>query len=118
MKGTLVKKTGSNILFREKRFAEIASQKNIPEDDICHRIDRNRADLLKVRDGRVRPFKDDQILTDWNGLMIAAFAYAGRILGNIDYIHRAEKALDFFLKKMRTPEGQTFSSVQRWRSCC
>ena len=102
------KKTGSNILFMEKRFTEIARQKNILEEDLCHLIDRNRADLLKVRNERVRPFKDDKILTDWNGLMIAAFAYAGRVLGNIDYINRAEKALDFFLKKMKTPEGKLF----------
>ncbi|MBZ9868866.1 thioredoxin domain-containing protein [Mesorhizobium sp. CA15] len=51
-----------------------------------------KAKLLGVREGRVRPGRDGKALTDWNGLMIAALAEAGRSLGRHDWIDAAAKA--------------------------
>ncbi|WFN35100.1 thioredoxin domain-containing protein [Methanogenium sp. S4BF] len=51
-----------------------------------------RNNLLKVRSRRPLPFRDDKILTDWNGLCIGALAYAGTSLGHPEYIRAAEKA--------------------------
>ncbi|TPN99909.1 thioredoxin domain-containing protein [Mesorhizobium sp. B1-1-5] len=51
-----------------------------------------KAKLLGVREGRVRPGRDGKALTDWNGLMIAALAEAGRSLGRRDWINAAAKA--------------------------
>ncbi|MHA6686073.1 thioredoxin domain-containing protein [Mesorhizobium sp. A556] len=51
-----------------------------------------KARLLAVREGRVRPARDDKVLTDWNGLMIAALAETGRALGWTDWIAAAETA--------------------------
>jgi len=48
--------------------------------------------LLAVREKRVRPGRDGKALTDWNGLMIAALAEAGRSLGRPDWIDAAAKA--------------------------
>ncbi|WP_027169569.1 thioredoxin domain-containing protein [Mesorhizobium sp. WSM3224] len=48
--------------------------------------------LLAVREKRVRPGRDGKALTDWNGLMIAALAEAGRSLGQRDWINAAAKA--------------------------
>jgi len=39
--------------------------------------------------------KDDKILTSWNGMMIAAYAFAYKVLGNEKYLKAAEKAIDF-----------------------
>ncbi|RWN01610.1 MAG: thioredoxin domain-containing protein [Mesorhizobium sp.] len=51
-----------------------------------------REKLLAAREQRVRPGRDGKILTDWNGLVIAALAEAGRALKRIDWIEAAEQA--------------------------
>ncbi|MGX9146558.1 thioredoxin domain-containing protein [Mesorhizobium sp. 128a] len=51
-----------------------------------------RAKLLAAREQRVRPGRDGKALTDWNGLMIAALAEAGRSLNRRDWIDAAAKA--------------------------
>lgn len=56
--------------------------------------------LLKVREQRVRPGRDEKILTAWNGLMIKGLALAGLHLGNEKYIAAAEKTLDFIGKNL------------------
>ncbi|ESZ10394.1 thioredoxin domain-containing protein [Mesorhizobium sp. L48C026A00] len=48
--------------------------------------------LLATREQRVRPGRDGKILTDWNGLVIAALAEAGRAVKRIDWIEAAEQA--------------------------
>lgn len=53
-----------------------------------------RRKLLAAREQRVRPGRDEKILTSWNGLMIKGMARAGRLLGEIDFIRSAERALD------------------------
>ncbi|MGE5613149.1 MAG: thioredoxin domain-containing protein [Bacillota bacterium] len=59
-----------------------------------------RQKLFEYRDRRPHPFKDDKILTSWNGLMIAAMAIGGRVLGNSRYTAAAEKAADFILRNL------------------
>ncbi|GAG89652.1 unnamed protein product, partial [marine sediment metagenome] len=54
----------------------------------------------------IHPLKDDKILTDWNGLMIAAFSKASRILRNKSYQQTAEKAIDFILAKLQQEDGR------------
>ncbi|TGQ74985.1 MAG: thioredoxin domain-containing protein [Mesorhizobium sp.] len=51
-----------------------------------------KAKLLSTRAERVRPGLDAKTLTDWNGLMIAALAEAGRSLARPDWIDAAAKA--------------------------
>ena len=54
-----------------------------------------RDKLLAARERRVRPGRDDKILTSWNALMITGMARAGRLLGHPDWVASAERALDF-----------------------
>jgi len=67
-----------------------------------------RAKLYQERNKRVHLFKDDKILTAWNGLMIAALAMGARILekDQARYLLVAEKALDFILKKLTDSKGR------------
>jgi len=62
--------------------------------------------LFDKRAERIRPFKDDKILTSWNGLMIAALAMGARILGEASYLAAAEKAADFIIAGLRNGEGR------------
>ena len=59
-----------------------------------------RARLLERRAGRIRPGWDDKVLTDWNGLMIAALAFAGMTFGRKDWIEAAATAFRFVTESM------------------
>jgi hypothetical protein len=67
-----------------------------------------RDKLYTAREKRIHPYKDDKILMDWNGLLIAALAKGGRILKEKRFIEAAEKAVEFFLTNMRSPQGFFF----------
>ncbi len=73
---------------------------------------RCRGLLLAARDGRIRPATDDKILADWNGLMIAALARAAFTFNRPDWLAMAEKAWNFIITHMMTPEGKLRHS---WR---
>lgn len=68
-------------------------------------LDEIRTSLFKTRESRVHPHKDDKILTAWNGLMIAALAYGGKILGEKAYIEAAKKAFYFIEGSLTDSQG-------------
>ena len=59
-----------------------------------------RERLLEVREKRIRPGLDDKVLADWNGLMIAALANAGTLLGEKKWIELAARAFHFVAESM------------------
>ncbi|HEY5560593.1 MAG TPA: thioredoxin domain-containing protein [Clostridiaceae bacterium] len=61
--------------------------------------------LFLSREDRIHPLKDDKILTSWNGLMIAAFSIASRVLNDSDCKLMAENAADFILKELSSTDG-------------
>jgi len=69
-------------------------------------LESSRKKIFEAREKRIRPHKDDKILTDWNGLMIAAFAKAGYILDKPKYIRSAKKAVNFILNEMKNSDGR------------
>ncbi len=99
-------RTGGNILYQKNSLNEIAVDLGMTLDELMSTIESARSKLFKVRKQRVHPFKDDKILTDWNGLMIAALAKAGRILDEEKYIKAAEQCADFILTKMFDSKGR------------
>ncbi|MBL4775488.1 MAG: thioredoxin domain-containing protein, partial [Mariprofundus sp.] len=68
--------------------------------------------LMAVREKRIHPFLDDKILTDWNGLSIAALALTGRLLNEPRYVEAAAQAADFILQNLRDDKGVL---LHRWR---
>ncbi|MDO8445785.1 MAG: thioredoxin domain-containing protein [Deltaproteobacteria bacterium] len=103
--GTEVR-TGENILHLKKTVAELATELNIPVQDLDMRLEKGRLELFTARRKRVNPHKDDKILADWNGLLIAAFAKGARVFDKPEYAEAAKKAMDFILKNMRKPDGR------------
>ena len=63
-----------------------------------------REKLFNIREKRIHPLKDDKILTDWNGLMIAALAKAAIVLDEPVYLDAAEKAAEFVLHSISKGE--------------
>jgi uncharacterized protein YyaL (SSP411 family) len=59
-----------------------------------------RAVLLRARESRPRPERDDKVLTDWNGLVIAALARASAVFGRPEWLDDARKAFSFVVEKM------------------
>jgi uncharacterized protein YyaL (SSP411 family) len=100
------KKTGTNILHLEMPLSEWAEKAEMTEDELAARWEKIRETLFQVRKKRVHPLKDDKVLTDWNGLMIAALAAGARILDRTEYAKAARKAARFILTKMKDSEGR------------
>ena len=65
--------------------------------------------LFQHREKRIHPYKDDKILTAWNGLMIAAMAMGGRVLGNEKYTEAAERAFAFIKSELIREDGRLMS---------
>jgi len=76
------------------------------DEELEQKLEKMRQRLLEYRERRIHPYKDDKILTSWNGLMIASLAYGGRIFENEIYIKQAEKAMNFILNNMINEKGR------------
>jgi uncharacterized protein YyaL (SSP411 family) len=74
--------TGHNILYEARAVSDAAAVCGLSLDEAEAALRRSRELLRRVRADRPRPLRDDKILTAWNGLMIAAFARASRVLGS------------------------------------
>jgi len=72
--------TGKNLLHTARGIAEIAKELDRTPEEIARALSHARMALFDARRRRPRPHLDDKILTGWNGLMIAAFARAARVL--------------------------------------
>ena len=99
-------KTGTNILHLRQPLPEIAADRDLSESELREKLETARTALLQRREERPRPGLDDKILTDWNGLMIAAFATAARTLDEPAYREAAENAAGFLLDTMQDAEGR------------
>jgi len=97
---------GKNILRMRSTLCDAASVLGTSQDHLEDQLEEIRRKLFSSREGRVRPRRDDKILADWNGLMIAAFAKAGSSLGERRYVEAATKAAGFILERMKTAEGR------------
>lgn len=98
--------TGKNILGLAHSLEQTAGYLKIPVEKAAEIFDRAKTKMLKSRNSRPRPHRDDKILTDWNGLMISAFALAGRIFNEPAYLKAAAESADFIIKNLMNPDGR------------
>ncbi len=72
-----------------------------------------RAKLFALREQRPRPARDDKVLADWNGLMIAALARASAVFGEPTWFAHARAAYYFIIRILRTDDD---GLVHAWRA--
>ena len=114
------------------RIYDVSEQGNFDEKNILHPIltveqaskffrrDRGeiealiadgKRELFLEREKRVKPFRDEKIITSWNGLMLSGLAEAIKISPQPAYVEAASRTLDFIFTKM-SRDGRLFHSYK------
>ena len=91
-----------NILNVNYTLAATAKALQIGEEKLTEVLERGRKLLFEEREKRIKPFRDEKVLTVWNGLMLATFAEAAAILQSEDYLNIARRNADFILENLQT----------------
>jgi hypothetical protein len=86
-----------NILHPTLTLTQLAKLFRRDEEEVSRLIAGAKQKLFEVREGRVKPGRDEKILTSWNGLMLSAFVEAYKVLGNPRYLEIARQTTDFLL---------------------
>ena len=95
-----------NIPFLQIPVDVYADTHSLDRDLLTNKLQVIRTTLWKARQKRVRPLLDDKILTDWNGMMIAALAKASAAFGDSRYAERAAKAWEFVESTLLHADGR------------
>jgi uncharacterized protein YyaL (SSP411 family) len=98
-------KTGANVLHHPADPDATAARLERTAAELAAREAAIQSTLFDVRATRPRPLLDDKVLTDWNGLMIAALARAARAFDAPAYAERAARAAGFLLDTLRGADG-------------
>ena len=93
------KKTSKNILHLDQIQV-------LEQEEQYLKLEAIRQKLFNYREERERPHRDDKILTDWNGLMIAALAKGAKAFSNPKYLKIAQNATDFILHNLKKEDGE------------
>jgi uncharacterized protein len=101
-------RNGKNILHLAVPLEHMAAQFNLSVDQVIGKLAKITQLLYESREKRVHPAKDDKVLVDWNGLMIAALAKANQVLGDQKYLQAAKKSADFILSEMQTNDHRLY----------
>ncbi len=92
---------GRNILHLPRDLADVAEEAGMDLDELLRRLTSAREALLRKRAEREAPFRDEKVLTAWNGLTVRALAEAGATLGRDDLVDVASATADFLWRELR-----------------
>jgi len=105
---------GKNLLYTAQSVEQIARATGKSPDEIQQILSAARLRMFEARGSRPRPHLDDKVLTAWNGLMIAAFARASRVVaGGRPYLNAAVRAATFIRERMWNDASETL--LRRYR---
>ena len=107
---------GKNILSVVRTPENIAERFRISVAEVEQALASARFKLFQARELRVKPGRDEKVLTEWNGLMIHALAECGVVLGRSDALQAAAKAADFILQQMSQADGRLLRSYKDGRA--
>ncbi|MFC4425430.1 thioredoxin domain-containing protein [Deinococcus navajonensis] len=94
-----------SVLHRPTAMADVARSVKDDPGALEEQVERARDLLLQTRSARAQPGTDDKVLTSWNGLVLAAFADAARVLGDSHYLDIARRNAEFVARELRQPDG-------------
>ncbi|MGE0882828.1 MAG: thioredoxin domain-containing protein [Blastocatellales bacterium] len=92
---------GHSILHVETEVESIAKFMRVTVEELNQAIERGKHILFEAREKRIKPFRDEKMLTAWNGLMLRSFAEAARVLDRQDYLDVAVKNASFLLNQLK-----------------
>jgi hypothetical protein len=92
---------GQSILNVKRRAEDAARDAGTTVERLNEALARGRRELFAARERRIKPQRDEKVLTAWNGLMLASFAEAAAILGRDDYLEAAKRNAQFVLDNLR-----------------
>ena len=92
---------GKNILNVTRTLEDVAAKVNVTPEHLRQSLERSRRRLFELRENRVKPDRDEKILTAWNGMMLASFAEAAAILDREDYLEIARRNARFVFDNLR-----------------
>jgi uncharacterized protein YyaL (SSP411 family) len=92
---------GENILNINRSLADVAKDCGVSVKGLSEALERGRNKLFEVRERRIKPDRDEKVLTAWNGLMLASFAEAAAIFERDDYLEVARQNAQFLLDNLR-----------------
>jgi uncharacterized protein YyaL (SSP411 family) len=90
-----------NILHVDVEAESIARLMRVSVEDLNAAIARGKQILFEARETRIKPFRDEKMLTAWNGLMLRSFAEAARVLNRSDYLEVAINNANFLLRELK-----------------
>ncbi len=99
-------RTGKNVLHLDRSLTDEADRREMDETVLRKRLETARTTLFDARSERPRPGLDDKVLTDWNGLMVAALAKAARVFDEPEYETTARQTAQFLLDTMHDADGR------------
>ena len=92
---------GKNIPNVTRPLEELATQRNVPASALEESLNESRQKLFDLREKRIKPDRDEKIITAWNGLMMASFAEAGVVLDRPDFTDAAVRNAQFVTTALR-----------------
>lgn len=107
---------GHNVLHRQVPLEELARELGQDPTELQQRLAEDRAQLLAVRNQRVRPSRDDKVLLSWNALAITGFCKGFRALGEIRFLHAAQQIAHFIRREMRKECGRLLHTWRQGRA--
>lgn len=92
---------GKSVLTIASTLEKVSDLYGIPIPDLKTLLEKGREKLLISRETRIKPGRDEKILTSWNGLMISSLVDGFKVTGDDAYLHAAREAAHFILRQMR-----------------
>ncbi|HKU50741.1 MAG TPA: D-glucuronyl C5-epimerase family protein, partial [Nitrososphaera sp.] len=103
---------GKNILNIRVPLEKLTQKVNKKPDEVEKIISDASDKLFSLREKRVRPGRDEKILTSWNGLMISAFARGFAVTGDQKYLDAAAKAVSFIEARLSAGHGRLYRTFK------
>jgi len=107
---------GKNILNVRVQKITLAKKYNKTPEQIAQILRDASVKLFAAREERVKPGRDEKILTSWNGLMISGFARGYAVSGDTKYLQAAKNAVNFIENKLASNDGRLKRTFKDGRS--